>query len=198
MLYPQPMSRLIHELAKLPGVGPKTAQRLAFHLLTLSDGEVGKIAEAMLEAKHKIGFCDICGQLTEVSPCFLCNDRNRDSSVLCVVEEPKDVIAMERTRVFKGHYHVLGGAISPLEGVGPDDLRIRELLNRVGEGVIKEIVIATDPNVEGEATALYLSKILKPLGIKVTRLARGLPVGGDLEYADEITLGKALEGRVEF
>ena len=198
MLYPQPMSRLIHELAKLPGVGPKTAQRLAFHLLTLSEGEVGKIAEAMLEAKHKIGFCDICGQLTEASPCFLCNDRNRDQSILCVVEEAKDVIAMERTRVFKGHYHVLGGAISPLEGIGPDDLRIKELLQRLGGGLVKEIVIATDPNVEGEATALYLSKILKPLGIRVTRLARGLPVGGDLEYADEITLGKALEGRVEF
>lgn len=198
MLYPQPMSRLIHELAKLPGVGPKTAQRLAFHLLTLSEGEVGKIAEAMLEAKHKIGFCDICGQLTEISPCFLCNDRNRDQSILCVVEEAKDVIAMERTRVFKGHYHVLGGAISPLEGIGPDDLRIKELLQRLGGGLVKEIVIATDPNVEGEATALYLSKILKPLEIRVTRLARGLPVGGDLEYADEITLGKALEGRVEF
>lgn len=198
MLYPQPMSRLIHELSKLPGVGPKTAQRLAFHLLTLKEAEVGKIAEAMLEAKHKIGFCEICGHLTEISPCTLCSDRNRDLKLLCVVEEPKDVIAMERTRVFKGQYHVLGGAISPLEGVGPDDLRIRELLNRVNDKQFSEIIIATDPNVEGEATALYLSKILKPLGVKVTRLARGLPVGGDLEYADEITLGKALEGRVEF
>jgi recombination protein RecR len=192
------MHRLIHELAKLPGVGPKTAQRLAFHVLNLSEAEVGKIASALVEAKHKIGFCEMCGQLTETSPCVVCLDQNRENGMLCVVEEPKDVVAMERTRVFKGKYHVLGGAISPLEGVGPDDLRIRELLSRVGEGSFGEIIIATDPNVEGEATALYLSKTLKPLGLRVTRLARGLPVGGDLEYADEITLGKALEGRVDF
>jgi len=198
MLYPQPMNRLIHELSKLPGVGPKTAQRLAFYLLTLSEEEVGRLAESMLEAKHKIVFCGICGHLTEVSPCLICVDSNRDDSLLCVVEEPKDVIAMEKTRVFKGRYHVLGGALSPLEGVGPDDLRLKELLRRVQTGRLQEIIIATDPNVEGEATALYLSKILKPLGLKITRLARGLPVGGDLEYADEITLGKALEGRVEF
>lgn len=198
MLYPQAMHRLIHELSKLPGVGPKTAQRLAFHVLNLPEAEVGKIATALVEAKHKIGFCKICGQLTETSPCPVCTDPNRENGMLCVVEEPKDVIAMERTRVFKGKYHVLGGAISPLEGIGPDDLRIRELLARVQEGAFREIVIATDPNVEGEATALYLSKVLKPLGLRVTRLARGLPVGGDLEYADEITLGKALEGRVDF
>jgi recombination protein RecR len=198
MLYPQPMNRLIHELAKLPGVGPKTAQRLAFHVLNLSAPEVAKLAEALVEAKQKIGFCEICGHLTEVSPCDLCTDPKRETSVICVVEEPKDVIAMEKTRVFKGQYHVLGGALSPLEGIGPDDLRIKELLHRVGAGGLKEVIIATDPNVEGEATALYLSKILKPLAVKVTRLARGLPIGGDLEYVDEITLGKALEGRVEF
>jgi recombination protein RecR len=169
MFYPQPMNRLIHELAKLPGVGPKTAQRLAFHVLNLPETEVAKLAEALVEA-----------------------------AVLCVVEEPKDVITMEKTRVFKGQYHVLGGAISPLEGIGPDDLRIKELLRRVGAGGFMEVIIATDPNVEGEATALYLGKILKPLSVKITRLARGLPIGGDLEYVDEITLGKALEGRVEF
>jgi recombination protein RecR len=198
MLYPQPMNRLIHELAKLPGVGPKTAQRLAFHILNLTDPEVTRLAEALVDAKQKIGFCEVCGHLTEVSPCSLCADPQRDSTVLCVVEESKDVIAMEKTRVFKGRYHVLGGAISPLEGIGPDDLRIKELLHRIGSGCLTEVIIATDPNVEGEATALYLGKILKPLAVKITRLARGLPIGGDLEYVDEITLGKALEGRVEF
>jgi recombination protein RecR len=197
MLYPQAMSKLIHELSKLPGIGPKTAQRLAFHILALPEGEVGKLAESLVEARHKIGFCDICGHLTEVSPCQLCSDISRDQTLLCVVEEAKDVIAMEKTRVFKGQYHVLGGAISPLEGIGPDDLRIKELLQRVSNGQFKEVIVATDPNVEGETTALYLNKILQPLGHKVTRLARGLPVGGDLEYIDEITLGKALEGRTE-
>lgn len=197
MLYPQPMTRLIHELSKLPGVGPKTAQRLAFYILTLSEDEVGKIAEALISAKHKIGFCEVCGHLTETSPCAICENQGRDRSFLCVVEEPKDVIAMERTRVYKGLYHVLGGALSPLEGIGPEELRIKELLQRIGQERFQEVIIATDPNVEGEATALYLSKLLRPLGYKVTRLARGLPVGGDLEYADEITLGKAFEGRTE-
>lgn len=197
MLYPQAMTRLIHELSKLPGVGPKTAQRLAFHLLTLSDDTVAGLAKSMLEAKSKIGFCEICGQLTETSPCAVCSDEKRQN-IICVVEEAKDVIAMERTKVFHGHYHVLGGAVSPLEGITPDDLRIRELLQRLNEHVYDEVVVATDPNVEGEATALYLAKLLKPLGIKMTRLARGLPIGGDLEYADEITLGRAMEGRVEF
>lgn len=192
------MNRLIHELAKLPGIGPKTAQRLAFHVLNLPETEVTKLAEALVEAKHKMGFCEICGALTENSPCGLCLDSKRETTVLCVVEEPKDVIVMEKTRAFKGQYHVLGGVISPLEGIGPDDLRIKELLRRVGAGGLKEVIIATDPNVEGEATALYLGKILKPLAVKITRLARGLPIGGDLEYVDEITLGKALEGRVEF
>lgn len=197
MLYPAPMTKLIHELAKLPGVGPKTAQRLAFYVLTLPDESVGKLAEALLEAKHKMDFCKVCGHLTEVSPCQICSDQNRDLNLLCVVEESRDVIAMERTKVFKGQYHVLGGAISPLEGIGPDDLRIKELLQRIAAGAFKEVIVATDPNVEGEATALYLSKIIRPFEVRVTRLARGLPVGGDLEYADEITLGKAFEGRTE-
>jgi recombination protein RecR len=197
MLYPQPMTRLINELSRLPGVGPKTAQRLAFHILTLSEDEVSKMAEALLDARHKIGFCSICGHLTETSPCAICRNEGRDRSLLCVVEEPKDVIAMERTRVYKGLYHVLGGALSPLEGIGPEELKIKELLHRASEKRFQEIIIATDPNVEGEATALYLSKLLRPMGYKVTRLARGLPVGGDLEYADEITLGKAFEGRIE-
>jgi recombination protein RecR len=191
------MTRLIHELSKLPGVGPRTAQRLAFHVLTLSDEEVGKLAEALLEAKHKIGFCTICGQLTETSPCATCRDPGRDQTLLCVVEEPKDVIAMEKTRIFKGLYHVLGGAISPLEGIGPEELRLKELLDRLRTGSFEELIIATDPNIEGEATALYLSKILHPLGLRITRLARGLPVGGDLEYIDEITLSKAFEGRTD-
>lgn len=196
-MYPQPMTRLIHELSRLPGVGPKTAQRLAFYILTLSQDEVGKMAEALLDARHKIGFCNICGHLTETSPCAICENHGRDRSLLCVVEEAKDVIAMERTRVYKGLYHVLGGALSPLEGIGPEELKIKELLHRASENQFKEIIIATDPNVEGEATALYLSKLLRPIGYRVTRLARGLPVGGDLEYADEITLGKAFEGRIE-
>jgi recombination protein RecR len=191
------MTRLINELSRLPGVGPKTAQRLAFHILTLSEDEVSKMAEALLDARHKIGFCSICGHLTETSPCAICRNEGRDRSLLCVVEEPKDVIAMERTRVYKGLYHVLGGALSPLEGIGPEELKIKELLHRASEKRFQEIIIATDPNVEGEATALYLSKLLRPMGYKVTRLARGLPVGGDLEYADEITLGKAFEGRIE-
>lgn len=198
MLYPQPMNRLIHELAKLPGIGPKTAQRLAFHVLKLTEDEVAKLAEALVEARRRIGFCEVCGHLTEESPCMLCTDPKRENRVLCVVEEARDVIAMEKTKVFKGRYHVLGGSISPLEGVGPDNLRIKELLQRVKTGDFQEVIVATDPNVEGEATALYLGKILKPLPVKVTRLARGLPIGGDLEYVDEITLGKALEGRVEF
>lgn len=197
MLYPQPMSRLIHELSKLPGIGPKTAQRLAFHILTRPEEEISKLAESLLEAKLKIGFCTVCGHLTEISPCAICSERNRDQSLICVVEESRDVIAMEKTKVYKGLYHVLGGAISPLEGIGPEDLRIKELLARISENAFKEIIIATDPNIEGETTALYLSKIFKPFGLKITRLARGLPVGGDLEYADEITLGKAFEGRTE-
>lgn len=194
-LYPPPLTKLIHELAKLPGIGPKTAQRLAFHLLERSEDEVGKLAEAMVDARQRMGYCERCGHLTETSPCALCQSEGRDRGLLCVVEEPKDVIALERTREYQGLYHVLHGAISPLEGIGPEELRIKELLQRLAEDDFREVILACDPNVEGEATALYLARIIKPLGIAVTRLARGLPIGGDLEYIDEVTLGKALEGR---
>ncbi len=195
--YPKTMSRLIKELAKLPGIGPKTAQRLAFHLFELPRDEVAQLAAAMVEAKDALEFCGICGHLTEESPCRICQDTTRDRHLLCVVEEPKDVIALEKTREFKGLYHVLHGALSPLEGIGPDELNIKQLLNRLRTEEINEVILACDPDLEGEATALYLAKIIKPLQIKVTRLARGLPIGGDLEYIDEVTLGKAIEGRQE-
>lgn len=191
------MSRLIKELAKLPGIGPKTAQRLAFHLLELPRDEVAQLATAIVEAKDALKFCAVCGHLTEESPCQVCQDTTRDHRLLCVVEEPKDVIALEKTREFKGIYHVLHGALSPLEGIGPEELNIKQLLNRLQTAEIDEVILACDPDLEGEATALYLAKIIKPLQIKVTRLARGLPVGGDLEYIDEVTLGKAIEGRQE-
>lgn len=197
MLYAEPISRLIDELTRLPGVGPKTAQRLAFYLLLLPREEIQSLAEAMFNAKDKIRQCSVCCNLTDRDPCPICSAANRDPSVICVMEEPRDVVALERTREFKGLYHVLHGAISPMEGVGPDDLRIRELLRRLGDGRVREVILATNPNIEGEATAMYLARILKPMGLKVTRIARGLPVGGDLEYADEVTLSKALEGRRE-
>lgn len=197
MLYAEPISRLIDELTRLPGVGPKTAQRLAFHLLLLPREEIQSLAEAMFNAKDKIRQCSVCYNLTDRDPCPICSAANRDPSVICVMEEPRDVVALERTREFKGLYHVLHGAISPMEGVGPDDLRIRELLRRLGDGRVREVILATNPNIEGEATAMYLARLLKPMGLKVTRIARGLPVGGDLEYADEVTLSKALEGRRE-
>lgn len=196
MYYAPPMARLITELSRLPGIGPKTAQRLAFHLLGQDRDDVKRLAEAILDAKDKMSFCPVCGHLTDVHPCAICSDGARDGDTLCVVEEPSDVIALERTREFHGRYHVLHGAISPLDGVGPEDLRIRELLERLSQGV-KEVILATDPDVEGETTALYITKLLRPLGVKLTRLARGIPVGGDLEYADEVTLVKALEGRRE-
>ena len=191
------MRRLIKELAKLPGIGPKTAQRLAFHLFALPRDEVVGLATAMVEAKENLTYCAVCGHLTDESPCELCQDPTRDRHLLCIVEEPKDVIALEKTREFKGLYHVLHGALSPLEGVGPEELTINQLLQRLQTGAINEVILACDPDMEGEATALYLAKIIKPTGIKVTRLARGLPIGGDLEYIDEVTLGKAIEGRQE-
>lgn len=194
MYYAPPMARLIAELSRLPGVGPKTAQRLALYLLEQGREDVKRLAEAILDAKDKMSFCPVCGHLTDVHPCAICADSGRDASVLCVVEEPSDVIALEKTRVFRGRYHVLHGAISPLDGVGPEDLSIRELCERLNQGV-KEVILATDPDVEGETTALYITKLLRPLGVRLTRLARGIPVGGDLEYADEVTLVKALEGR---
>jgi recombination protein RecR len=186
---------LIDELGRLPGVGPKSAQRIAFHILQSDPADVRRLAHALSEVKAKVRFCALCGNVAEAEQCRVCRDPRRDPAVVCVVEEPKDVVAIERTREFRGRYHVLGGAISPIEGVGPDDLRIRELLARLADGTVTELILATDPNLEGEATATYLARMVKPMGLKVTRLASGLPVGGDLEYADEVTLGRAFEGR---
>jgi recombination protein RecR len=186
---------LIDELGRLPGVGPKSAQRIAFHLLAADPADVRRLADALIEVKAKVRFCATCGNVAQEEQCRICADPRRDPHVLCVVEEPKDVVAIERTREFRGRYHVLGGAISPIEGIGPDDLRTRELIERLADGAITEIILATDPNLEGEATATYLARLIKPMGLRVTRLASGLPVGGDLEYADEVTLGRAFEGR---
>jgi recombination protein RecR len=186
---------LIDELGRLPGVGPKSAQRIAFHLLNAEAADVRRLAGVLVEVKEKVRFCSTCGNVAEDEECKICRDSRRDLSLLCVVEEPKDVVAIERTREFRGRYHVLGGAISPIDGIGPDDLRIRELMPRLADGTVTEVILATDPNLEGEATATYLTRLLKPMGLRVTRLASGLPVGGDLEYADEVTLGRAFEGR---
>lgn len=186
---------LIDELGRLPGVGPKSAQRIAFHLLAADRTDVQRLSDILREVKEKVRFCRICGNVAEEEECRICRDPRRDPSVLCVVEEPKDVLAIEKTREFRGRYHVLGGAISPIDGVGPDDLRIRELLVRLQDGSLTEVILATDPNLEGEATATYLARMISPLGVAVSRLASGLPVGGDLEYADEVTLGRAFEGR---
>ena len=186
---------LIDELGRLPGVGPKSAQRIAFHLLQADAVDVKRLVTALVEVKEKVRFCSICGNVAEAEQCRICLDPRRDQTCICVVEEPKDVVAVEKTREFRGRYHVLGGAISPIEGIGPDDLRIKELLTRLADADISEIIIATDPNLEGEATATYLARLLRPMNLKVTRLASGLPVGGDLEYADEVTLGRAFEGR---
>ena len=188
---------LIDELGRLPGVGPKSAQRIAFHILGEDPDDVKRLAEVLLEVKEKVQFCEICGNVAQNPQCRICLDPKRDSSVLCVVEEPKDVVAIEKTREFRGGYHILGGSINPIDGVGPDDLRIRELMLRLADGSVTEVILATDPNLEGEATATYLSRLLVPLGLTVSRLASGLPVGGDLEYADEITLGRAFAGRRE-
>ncbi|HAW60230.1 MAG TPA: recombination protein RecR [Actinobacteria bacterium] len=202
MYYAEPLARLIEELTKLPGIGPKSAQRLAFHILKTDSEEAKKLAEAILLVKEKIKFCKACFNVTDQELCEYCRDSKRDGSIICVVEEPRDIVALEKTGEFKGVYHVLQGAISPIEGVGPEDVRVRELLDRLkGETQagqrVKEIILATNPNIEGEATAMYIAKLVKPLGVRVTRIASGLPVGGDLEYADEVTLGRALEGRRE-
>jgi recombination protein RecR len=186
---------LIDELGRLPGVGPKSAQRIAFHLLAADPTDVRRLAQTLLEVKDRVKFCQVCGNVAEADECRICLDPRRDLAVICVVEEPKDVVAIERTREFRGRYHVLGGAISPIDGVGPDDLRIRELMTRLADGTVTELILATNPNLEGEATATYLARLVKPMGLRVTRPASGLPVGGDLEYADEVTLGRALEGR---
>jgi recombination protein RecR len=194
-MYEGVVQDLIDELGRLPGVGPKSAQRIAFHLLAAEPADVRRLAEVLLEVKAKVRFCRTCGNVAEADECRICLDPRRDPAVICVVEEPKDVVAVERTREFRGRYHVLGGAISPIEGIGPDDLRVKELMTRLADGTVTELIIATDPNLEGEATATYLARLVKPMGLTVSRLASGLPVGGDLEYADEVTLGRAFEGR---
>jgi len=195
-VYEGAVQDLIDELGRLPGVGPKGAQRIAFHLLRADNADVTRLAAALTRVRDEVRFCDLCGNVAEASLCRICRDPRRDQALVCVVEEPKDVNAIERTREFRGRYHVLGGAISPIDGVGPDQLRIRELLARLGDGTVTELILATDPNHEGEATALYLSRLVGQVpGLTVTRLASGLPVGGDLEYADEVTLGRAFEGR---
>jgi len=194
-MYEGVVQDLIDELGRLPGVGPKSAQRIAFYLLQTEDDHAIKLAQVLLEVKERVRFCEVCGNVSEEDRCNICRDPRRSQTSICVVEESKDVQAIERTREFKGLYHVLGGAISPIEGIGPDQLRIKELMTRLGNTEIQEVIIATDPNLEGEATATYLTRMLSPLGIIVSRLASGLPVGGDLEYADEVTLGRAFEGR---
>lgn len=197
LAYDGAIQRLIDAFSRLPGIGPKGAQRIAFHLLSASEQEAQELVDAVLEVKRKVRFCDICGNVCETSPCPVCADPRRDRATICVVEEPKDVMIIERTREYRGLYHVLGGAINPMANVGPEDLHIAGLLDRLKGDEVTEVIIALNPNIEGEATTTYLSRLLSPLGIRVTRLASGLPVGGDLEYADEITLGRALAGRRE-
>lgn len=194
--YPVVIEKLIEEFAKLPGIGYKTAQRLTMHVLNLPQEEVREFAEALVKARGTIRYCSICGNYTDKDPCAICGNPNRDKNVICVVEQPKDIISMEKVKEYNGVYHVLHGNISPMAGRGPEDIKIRELIRRIN-GSVDEVIVATNPNIEGEATAMYISKVLKPLGVKVTRIAHGIPVGGDLEYADEVTLSKALEGRQE-
>lgn len=196
-VYEGAVQNLIDELGRLPGIGPKSAQRVAFHILEADAEDMSRLADAIRTVKDKVQFCEICFNVSEESRCRICLDQRREDSVICVVEESKDVMAIERTRSFRGRYHVLGGAINPIAGIGPDQLRIRELLTRLSDDAVQEIIIATDPNLEGEATATYLVRMLGSLGIRLTRLASGLPVGGDLEYADDVTLGRAFEGRTE-
>ena len=194
-MYEGVIQNLIDELGRLPGVGPKGAQRIAFHLLAADHADVRRLADALIEVTEQVRFCKTCGNVAEAEECRICLDPRRDLTVICVVEEPKDVAAVEKIREFRGRYHVLGGAISPIDGVGPDELRIRELMTRLTDGTVTELILATDPNLEGEATAAFLARLVKPMGLRVTRPASGLPVGGDLEYADEVTLGRAFEGR---
>lgn len=194
-MYALPIAKLIEELNKLPGIGKRTAERLAFHILNLSEKEAEELATSITKAKREITFCPVCQSLTDVTPCGICSNPRRDRSVICVVENPKDILAIEKTKEYKGLYHVLHGAISPMDGVTPEMLKIKELLKRLSDGEVNEIIMATNPSIEGEATAMYISRLIKPLGITVSRIAHGIPVGGDLEYADEITLTKAIEGR---
>ena len=195
--YSEPIDRLINEFSKLPGVGRKTAQRLAFHVINMSENDVMGLSKALIDVKQEIKYCSVCCNISDSDICPICSNNHRDSSIICVVEDPRDVAAMERTKDFNGKYHVLNGVISPLDGIGPDMLNIKELISRLGDGIVKEIIMATNPTIEGEATAMYISRLVKPMGIKVTRIAHGLPVGGDLEYADDVTISKALEGRRE-
>jgi recombination protein RecR len=197
MYYAEPIARLIEELTKLPGIGPKTAQRLAFHLLHMDKRVVGQIAASIVEARERVRYCSVCCNLTDQDPCAICSNEKRDRSMICVVQEPRDVVAMEKTREYKGLYHVLHGALNPMEGVGIDDIKVKELIQRLGDGRVQEVILCTNPNTEGETTAMYIARYIKPIGVKVTRIARGLPMGGDLEYADEVTLAKAFEGRRE-
>lgn len=196
-IYSKSLQRLISALHRLPGIGPKSAQRLAFHILKSSRAEANELAQAILAAKENMKSCSVCGNITDSDPCLICDDSTRDGSTICVVEQPQDIFIFEKMGEYKGTYHVLMGALSPLDGVGPDDLKIKELVTRIEQDKIKEVIIATNPNVEGEATAAYLSKLIRPLGVKMTQLAQGMPMGSDLEYADEVTLAKALEGRRE-
>lgn len=194
-MYDAALGELVEELNQLPGIGPKSAQRIAFHLLAADPDDVARLVAAITDVKARVRFCDTCGNVAESDQCGICANPRRDDSVICVVEEAKDVVALERTREFRGRYHVLGGAISPIDGIGPDDLRVTSLMTRLASGTVTEVILATDPNIEGEATAAYLARMILPMGLTVSRLASGLPVGGDLEYADEVTLGRALEGR---
>lgn len=195
--YPKPLAKLINELSKLPGIGSKSAQRLAFHILALEDREAEQLAEAITTAKREMKYCSVCGNLTDEDPCAICSDSSRREDIICVVESPRDVMAMERIKEYNGLYHVLHGVISPMEGIGPEDINLKSLIQRLQANDVKELIIATNPNIEGEATAMYIARLIKPAGIKVTRIAHGIPVGGDLEYADEVTLLKSLEGRRE-
>jgi len=197
MHYPEPISKLIDSFMKLPGIGPKTAVRLAFFVLNMKEDTVLDFAKALVNAKRNLMYCSSCGHITDKDPCYICEDNRRDKTIICVVQDPKDVIAMEKMKEYNGLYHVLHGAISPMDGIGPEDIKIPELLKRLQDDTVQEVILATNPNIEGEATAMYISRLLKPTGIKITRIAHGLPVGGDLEYADEVTLSKALEGRRE-
>ena len=195
--YAKPLNKLINELSRLPGIGGKTAQRLAFHILSMDEKEVYELADVIRGAKETMKYCSICGNLTDTDPCSICSDESRDKNTICVVESPKDVAAMEKIREYRGYYHVLHGAISPMDGIGPDDINLKSLIHRLQDERVREIIIATNPNIEGEATAMYIARLIKPSGIKVSRIAHGIPVGGDLEYADEVTLLKAVEGRRE-
>ncbi|WP_456277168.1 recombination mediator RecR [Bacillus sp. AK128] len=197
MHYPEPISKLIDSFMKLPGIGPKTAVRLAFFVLNMKEEDVLEFGKSLVNAKRNLSHCSVCGHITDKDPCQICDDQSRDKSIICVVQDPKDVIAMEKMRDYSGYYHVLHGAISPMDGIGPEDINISTLLQRLQDDTVQEVILATNPNIEGEATAMYISRLLRPTGIRITRIAHGLPVGGDLEYADEVTLSKALEGRRE-